>query len=51
MMSSPVPLTASELQDALGGIRKTAWFLLHRNREALATGWEGSAKLDTAFGQ
>ncbi len=32
-----MPLTTAELQDALGGSFKTAWFLLHRIREALAT--------------
>ena len=37
MMSSPEPLTAAGLQEILGGSFKTAWFLLHRIREALTT--------------
>jgi transposase-like protein len=37
MMSSAEPLTAAELREAMGGSFKTAWFLLHRIREALTT--------------
>jgi transposase-like protein len=40
MLSSTEPLTAPELQEALGGGFKTAWFLQHRIREALPS--EGS---------
>jgi transposase-like protein len=37
MMSGAEPLTTGELQETLGGSFKTAWFLQHRIREALAT--------------
>jgi transposase-like protein len=46
MLSAPERVTAAELQQALGGSFKTAWFLQHRIREALPAefGERGSAR-------